>query len=42
VTDRRIHRFTYRCAKNPFPAETLDHYHNLAGSRTWRCGATRR
>ena len=29
-TDRRIHRFTYRCAKNPFLAETLDHYHNLS------------
>jgi DNA-binding GntR family transcriptional regulator len=30
VTDRRIHRFVYRCAKNPFLAETLDHYHNLS------------
>jgi DNA-binding GntR family transcriptional regulator len=29
-TDRRIHRFAYRCAKNPFLAETLDHYHNLS------------
>jgi DNA-binding GntR family transcriptional regulator len=29
-TDRRIHRFVYRCAKNPFLAETLDHYHNLS------------
>jgi DNA-binding GntR family transcriptional regulator len=28
--DRRIHRFAYRCAKNPFLAETLDHYHNLS------------
>ena len=28
--DRRIHRFVYRCAKNPFLAETLDHYHNLS------------
>jgi DNA-binding GntR family transcriptional regulator len=25
-----IHRFAYRCAKNPFLAETLDHYHNLS------------
>ncbi len=30
TTDRRIHRFAYRCAKNPFLAETLDHYHNLS------------
>jgi DNA-binding GntR family transcriptional regulator len=30
VTDRRIHRFVYRCAKNPFLAETLDHYYNLS------------
>jgi DNA-binding GntR family transcriptional regulator len=29
-TDRRIHRFVYRCAKNPYLAETLDHYHNLS------------
>ena len=29
-TDRRIHRFAYRCAKNAFLAETLDHYHNLS------------
>jgi DNA-binding GntR family transcriptional regulator len=29
-TDRRIHRFAYRCAKNPFLAETLDHYHNVS------------
>jgi DNA-binding GntR family transcriptional regulator len=29
-TDRRIHRFAYRCAKNPFLADTLDHYHNLS------------
>ena len=28
--DRRIHRFVYRCSKNPFLAETLDHYHNLS------------
>ena len=25
-----MHRFAYRCAKNPFLAETLDHYHNLS------------
>jgi DNA-binding GntR family transcriptional regulator len=30
TTDRRIHRFVYRCSKNPFLAETLDHYHNLS------------
>jgi DNA-binding GntR family transcriptional regulator len=29
-TDRRVHRFVYRCAKNAFLAETLDHYHNLS------------
>jgi DNA-binding GntR family transcriptional regulator len=28
--DRRIHRFIYRCAKNPYLFETLDHYHNLS------------
>jgi DNA-binding GntR family transcriptional regulator len=28
--DRRIHRFVYRCTKNPFLADTLDGYHNLA------------
>jgi DNA-binding GntR family transcriptional regulator len=28
--DRRIHRFVYRCSKNPLLAETLDHYHNLS------------
>lgn len=28
--DRRIHRFVYRCSKNPFLAETLDQYHNLS------------
>jgi DNA-binding GntR family transcriptional regulator len=28
--DRRIHRFAYRCSKNDFLAETLDHYHNLS------------
>ncbi len=28
--DRRIHRFVYRCTKNPFLADTLDRYHNLA------------
>ena len=26
--DRQIHRFTYRCAKNAFLADTLDQYHN--------------
>lgn len=30
ATDRRIHRFVYRCSKNDFLAETLDHYHNLS------------
>jgi DNA-binding GntR family transcriptional regulator len=30
ATDRRIHRFVYRCAKNPHLADTLDHYHNLS------------
>jgi DNA-binding GntR family transcriptional regulator len=28
--DRRVHRFVYRAAKNPFLAETLDQYHNLS------------
>jgi DNA-binding GntR family transcriptional regulator len=28
--DRSIHRFVYACAKNPYLAETLDHYHNLS------------
>ena len=28
--DRRIHRFVYRCSKNPYLAQTLDHYHNLS------------
>jgi DNA-binding GntR family transcriptional regulator len=28
--DRRIHRFIYRCAKNPYLFDTLDHYHNLS------------
>jgi DNA-binding GntR family transcriptional regulator len=28
--DRRIHRYIYRCTKNPFLAETLDRYHNLS------------
>lgn len=28
--DRRIHRFVYDCTKNPFLADTLDRYHNLA------------
>ncbi|EJZ20928.1 GntR family transcriptional regulator, partial [Rhizobium sp. Pop5] len=26
--DRRVHRFIYRVAKNPFLSATLDHYHN--------------
>lgn len=30
ATDRRIHRFVYGCSKNPYLAETLDHYHNLS------------
>jgi DNA-binding GntR family transcriptional regulator len=30
ATDRRIHRFVFRCARNPYLAETLDHYHNLS------------
>jgi DNA-binding GntR family transcriptional regulator len=30
ATDRRIHRFVYRCSKNTFLAETLDHYHNFS------------
>jgi DNA-binding GntR family transcriptional regulator len=28
--DRRIHRFVYRCTKNPYLADTLERYHNLA------------
>lgn len=28
--DRRVHRFVYGCAKNPFLAETIDQYHNLS------------
>lgn len=28
--DRRVHRFIYRSAKNPYLFETLDHYHNLS------------
>ncbi|TAN05727.1 MAG: GntR family transcriptional regulator [Rhizobiaceae bacterium] len=28
--DRRIHRFIYRAAKNPYLYGTLDHYHNLS------------
>ena len=28
--DQRIHRFIYRCAKNRFLYDTLDHYHNLS------------
>lgn len=30
TTDRQIHRFVYRCSKNPFLASNLDHYHNLS------------
>jgi DNA-binding GntR family transcriptional regulator len=28
--DRRIHRYVYRCTKNPFLADTLERYHNLS------------
>lgn len=28
--DRRVHRFIYRAAKNPYLLETLEHYHNLS------------
>ena len=28
--DQRIHRFIYRCAKNRYLFDTLDHYHNLS------------
>ncbi len=28
--DRRVHRFIYKVAKNPFLFDTLDHYHNLS------------
>jgi DNA-binding GntR family transcriptional regulator len=28
--DRRIHRFIYRAAKNPYLFDTLDRYHNLS------------
>jgi DNA-binding GntR family transcriptional regulator len=28
--DRRIHRFIYRSAKNPYLFDTLDHYQNLS------------
>ncbi len=28
--DRRVHRFIYRVAKNPYLLETLEHYHNLS------------
>jgi DNA-binding GntR family transcriptional regulator len=27
--DRRVHRFIYRAAKNPYLLTTLEHYHNL-------------
>lgn len=30
ATDRGIHRFIYRCSKNPYLATNLDHYHNLS------------
>jgi DNA-binding GntR family transcriptional regulator len=30
VLDRRIHRFIYRSAKNPYLFDTLDHYQNLS------------
>ncbi|MBB3396153.1 FCD domain-containing protein [Rhizobium sp. BK060] len=28
--DRRVHRFVYKAAKNPYLSNTLDHYHNLS------------
>ncbi|WP_429932673.1 GntR family transcriptional regulator [Agrobacterium vitis] len=28
--DRRVHRFIYRAAKNPYLLDTLEHYHNLS------------
>jgi DNA-binding GntR family transcriptional regulator len=28
--DRRIHRFVYRCTRNPFLTDTADQYHNLS------------
>ncbi len=28
--DRRIHRFVYRCTRNPFLTNTADQYHNLS------------
>ncbi|QYA05028.1 GntR family transcriptional regulator [Rhizobium sp. B21/90] len=28
--DRRVHRFIYKVAKNPYLSDTLDHYHNLS------------
>lgn len=28
--DWRIHKFVYRCSKNPYLEKTLDHYHNLS------------
>lgn len=30
ATDRKIHRFVYRCSKNPYLASNLDHYHNVS------------
>ena len=28
--DRRIHRFVYRCTRNPYLTATADQYHNLS------------
>jgi DNA-binding GntR family transcriptional regulator len=28
--DRRVHRFVYRCSKNPFLIDTIDQYQNLS------------
>ncbi|MFJ6324789.1 MULTISPECIES: GntR family transcriptional regulator [unclassified Rhizobium] len=28
--DRRVHRFIYQVAKNPYLRDTLEHYHNLS------------
>jgi len=28
--DRRVHRFVYRCSKNPFLVDTIDQYQNLS------------
>jgi len=32
--DAQIHRFVYRCSRNPYLASTLDHYLNLS-LRIW-------